>query len=84
MKLSISAQDLELIALQQVRAPRGGILSARIERTRQTWVLIVSAREGADLDRPSTLSQDGRAEPPAPVQASVRGLCVGGIHEELS
>jgi hypothetical protein len=53
VKTPISMEDLELIALQQVRAlPDGEFVgSARIECGGQKWALIVSAREGADLDR---------------------------------
>lgn len=53
MKTSILAKDLELIAHQKIRALSGTeyVVSARIERSGDTWALIASVKEGADIPR---------------------------------
>jgi hypothetical protein len=56
MKTAISANDLALIALQDLRAFPGTehVTTAYIESADGTWVLMVSAAEGADLGRIQT------------------------------
>jgi hypothetical protein len=53
MRTLIVAKDLELIALEQIRAFPGTecVTSVHIERAGDTWALIASAKEGADFDR---------------------------------
>jgi hypothetical protein len=53
VRTSILAKDLELIALQQIRAFPGAeyVVSAHVERTNGEWALVVNAKEGADFDR---------------------------------
>ncbi|MCC8961487.1 hypothetical protein H8A95_03920 [Bradyrhizobium sp. Pear76] len=53
VKTLILAKDLELTALQEIRAFPGAkyVVSVHLEHAGVTWTLVVSAREGADLDR---------------------------------
>lgn len=53
VKTLILAKDLELAALQEVRAFPGAeyVVSVHLEHAGDTWTLVVSARDGADLDR---------------------------------
>jgi hypothetical protein len=53
MKNAISTNDLAAIALQELRTFPGAehITTAYIECADGTWVLMVNAREGADLGR---------------------------------
>ncbi|QPF83825.1 hypothetical protein IC762_29740 [Bradyrhizobium genosp. L] len=49
----ISTNDLERVAIREIRAAPGAeyVADVRIERSGSAWALIVSARVGADLDR---------------------------------
>lgn len=53
VKTVILAKELELTALQEIRAFPGAeyVVSVHVEYAGDTWTLTVSAREGADLDR---------------------------------
>jgi hypothetical protein len=49
----ISAKDLELLSLREIRSFPGGEFVAHIEveRSDPDWSLVAIARDGADLDR---------------------------------
>ena len=53
VKTLIMAKDLELIALQEIRAFPGAefVVSVQIEGARDDWSFVVNAKDGADFDR---------------------------------